>query len=399
MKVPPPPRTGFRVAHGLAALAAFLLVAPPLAGALTFEVDDTADAVDAAPGDGVCATAAGKCTLRAAVMEANARIGADRILLPAGNYELTLHGAGEDDAASGDLDLKGRLKIVGDGAGQTVIDGGDLDRVLHAVGKARSKVFKLMIRGGSAAEVGGGVAADETSKLILKRVVVEDNEAQITGGGVAARGKLKLVASTVRNNVAQAAGGVATAGNVLVRASTLNDNVASGLGGFAGHDLLATGPATVNVVNSTITGQIQTIAYCNGSICTEGADIVLANVTVNEVSRVSLGPDSGTFTLRNTIVEKCGADLISQGYNFIVPEGCVVVGDLTGLVVGDDPLLGSLDDHGGPTFTRVPHALSEAVDGGNPAPAGSGGTACEAVDQRGVPRTEGRCDIGAVEVS
>jgi CSLREA domain-containing protein len=47
-----------------------------------FVVNMTTDIVDAAPGDGVCATAEGECSLRAAVQEANALAGVmKRILL------------------------------------------------------------------------------------------------------------------------------------------------------------------------------------------------------------------------------------------------------------------------------------------------------------------------------
>jgi hypothetical protein len=63
-----------------------------------------------------------------------------------------------------------------------------------------------------------------------------------------------------------------------------------------------------------------------------------------------------------------------------------------------------LADNGGPTFTRAPLAGSPVLDAGNPATPGSGGVACEAVDQRGVTRPQdgtgdalARCDIGAVE--
>ncbi len=47
-----------------------LTAASPLAA--TFIVDDTGDDPDQLPGDGACATAGGKCTLRAAIQEANA---------------------------------------------------------------------------------------------------------------------------------------------------------------------------------------------------------------------------------------------------------------------------------------------------------------------------------------
>ncbi len=45
----------------------------------TFVVNDTGDEPDANPGNGVCATSAGVCTLRAALQEANAHPGADAI--------------------------------------------------------------------------------------------------------------------------------------------------------------------------------------------------------------------------------------------------------------------------------------------------------------------------------
>ncbi|MBK5258222.1 MAG: right-handed parallel beta-helix repeat-containing protein [Thermoanaerobaculia bacterium] len=59
----------------VAGLCLFML-APALFG---YTVDDLGDAPDATPGDNICATAAPVCTLRAAIMEANAHLGADSI--------------------------------------------------------------------------------------------------------------------------------------------------------------------------------------------------------------------------------------------------------------------------------------------------------------------------------
>lgn len=376
--------------------------------AATFRVNATTDAVDATPGDGECATAGAVCTLRAAVQEANALAGPDRIRVPAGDYQLTRAGAGENDAATGDLDVRGRLRVIGAGVASTVVDGNGLDRVFDVQPNARVTLTKLAVRGGDAggSGSGGGVNAGTGARLVLKRMLVEANEA-FAGGGVAATGQLALATTTVRGNVAAIGGGVALQGGSAIRASTLNDNTATGVGSFAGHDVVAQGAGTVEIVNSTITGQVQVIAFCQpGPVrtCTDGTDVVLANATVNEASRVVQRLDQdvlheGSFTLRNTILFVCGSDLISQGYNFIVPEGCAIVGDLSGVIVGDTPLLGSLKDNGGPTFTRLPSAISDAVEGGNPATPGSGGAACEATDQRGVVRDPvlGRCDIGAVE--
>src|SRR5688572_8069199 len=62
------------------ALLLFALLIRPCAAAV-FEVDSQVDAVDALIGDGVCATAAGGCTLRAAIQEANATVAEDEIWL------------------------------------------------------------------------------------------------------------------------------------------------------------------------------------------------------------------------------------------------------------------------------------------------------------------------------
>ena len=51
-------------------LAAMLVFSLDILG--QFAVDVTTDTPDANPGDGVCADAGGNCSLRAAVMEANA---------------------------------------------------------------------------------------------------------------------------------------------------------------------------------------------------------------------------------------------------------------------------------------------------------------------------------------
>jgi hypothetical protein len=75
--------------------------------------------------------AAGHISLRSAIMAANAKPNADMIILPKGTFELTLAGAGEDNYATGDLDIKGNLTIKGKNAASTIIDGNKLDRVIR----------------------------------------------------------------------------------------------------------------------------------------------------------------------------------------------------------------------------------------------------------------------------
>src|SRR5574339_751272 len=63
---------------GLVLTLVFMTVQP--VSALTFTVNSTSDGEDASQGNGVCETSTpGECTLRAAIMEANASPGTDTI--------------------------------------------------------------------------------------------------------------------------------------------------------------------------------------------------------------------------------------------------------------------------------------------------------------------------------
>jgi len=86
--------------------------------AVPFTVNSFEDKVDNNLADGVCAAdnppgsppGTVTCTLRAAIMQANATpAGLDTITLGPGTYALTWNGAGEDNARTGDLDIKGPL--------------------------------------------------------------------------------------------------------------------------------------------------------------------------------------------------------------------------------------------------------------------------------------------------
>ena len=97
----------------------FLLVAmgagirPARAQSRTFTVGTTADSVDAAPGDGLCADAGGLCSLRAAVMEASAggSVAGDRVSVPGGLYKID----------QGPLKVMSNMRIEGAGSGLTII--------------------------------------------------------------------------------------------------------------------------------------------------------------------------------------------------------------------------------------------------------------------------------------
>src|SRR5688500_15033181 len=121
--------SGSRHLHVILSIAmlatAFVVLVPGTASAAVFNVDSTQDRVDANPGDGDCATGQTppKCTLRAAVMEANALAGADEVVLDSNDYLLTRVGVQEDAAETGDLDVTEDLTVSGEDEAETFIDG------------------------------------------------------------------------------------------------------------------------------------------------------------------------------------------------------------------------------------------------------------------------------------
>jgi hypothetical protein len=401
----------------------------------------------------------GNCGLREALLAANgdsavdacvAGSGADVVVVPAGTYVLTLVGPGEDVAASGDLDVTADLEIAGAGDATTIIDGGAIgDRVLDvdpAGAGLTVHVSGLTIRNGHEVN-GGGVRS--RGQLTVSDSVVEDSGATLSGAGIASTsGVLRLERSTVRGNrtysgfaLVVARGGGVSAIDLEVVDSTITGNVvqtdgpngsAADGGGIAAGTLTMSG-STVDhnqAIRSMFVGPVPGVGggvfigggtIRNSTISGNGAlfgggiaagistTLSLFNTTVTANSPDGyLNALAGmTLVLRNTIIAGNGVDCsdfsgsgfttVGDAYNIDGDGSCGLSGtDQSGV----NPMLGPLEDNGGPTFTHALIVGSPAIDMGSPAVPGSGGTACEATDQRGVARPVGtRCDVGAFEGS
>ena len=384
---------------GVLVTGALLLLAGSV-DAATFTVNSTADAVDVNPGDGVCAAASGQCTLRAAVMEANALGGADIITLPAGTYTLTIPGIGENAAATGDLDVTGNLTINGAGAASTIVDGGGLDRAFDVHVGATVQLNAITIRGGHAAGSGtdgaGGGIRNFAGTLILTNTIVVRNTAVLVGGGLATdSATVTLVGSTVSNNAAGAAGGIYNAGALIVNMSTVASNQATSGGGGG----IWNSAGTVTMTNSTVSGN--SAATTGGGILGNGTVVILTSSTVAGNAAASGGGifNGNNLNLRNTIVANstaggnCGGNPANpslSNHNLSSDASCAFgsAGDLNNA----NPLLGPLASNGGPTATHALLSGSPAIDA---VPAAS---CTVSTDQRGVTRPQGAdCDIGAYE--
>jgi len=372
----------------LVPLAQALLLAGggSVAQAATFTVNSTADTVDTTPGNGVCADGSGKCSLRAAIMEANALGGADTITLPAGTYVLTIPGSGENAAATGDLDIRDDVSINGAGATTTIIDGAALDRVLDTFAGAVT-ISGVTIQNGSppGGSAGGGILNSGT--LTLDHCTVSGNFQPIGfaihGAGISNGGTMTLSDSTVSSNSGFLGGGIHNSGTMTLTNSTVSSN--SGIQGAG----IYNNSGTMTLTNSTVS---------NNSVSSNpGASAIHATAGASN-------------TFRNTIVANtiggnncytAGPPFASIGSNLSSDASCAFAGP--GDLNSTDPLLGPLANNGGPTQTHalctaagVPDAsctgLSPAIDAGD-------NVGCPGADQRGVARPQGAaCDIGAYEV-
>lgn len=388
-----------------AAVALALGGPAPRAAALDLVVNETEDAVDAVI-DETCADSEGRCTLRAAVQEANASVGPDSLTLPAGVYTLKRVGAGEDLAASGDLDVTGTMTLGGAGAAATVIQG-KKDRVFHILPGAQVEIRDVTLTKGKAGgkgvtgndASGGGVRND--GNLVLERVVVSKNKADDDAGGITNQDTLVLIDVTLTGNkAADDAGGFDNdGGTVTLRGVTLSKNKAKDeAGGFESEEA-----GTVDGENVTVSGNK---AHETGGVNVEqGGAITLVNLTAtgNKAKEGGGGvsnEDGSTLELSNSIVagnkkQNCAGTIASLGGNVEAGTSCSFTGpgDQGGVA---DAGLEKLADNGGPTATHALAAGSPAIDAGDDA-------TCPLLDQRGLgrfddPAVDGTlCDAGAFE--
>jgi CSLREA domain-containing protein len=413
------------VFRGLGASFAVLLIALMLvflpvesAQAAAITVDTTADELNAD----------GDCALREAIQAANtdtavdscaAGSGVDMIVVPAGTYTLGIGGNLEDANATGDLDITASLTINGAGSASTVVDGADLDRVLHVVGGTVA-ISGVTIQNGTSSIPGGactpgsGGGIRNSGTLSLANVTVTDNLGQGCGGGGinnTVGATLTIDDSIVSDNWTNACcgdggGGILNEGTLIMNRSTVKGNLVAGQSGDGG-GIHNRGVATLT--NLTVSGNE---SACQGGGIMNGRGGGIATVTnltiTNNTVRCSLagggignnGP--GSATVKNTIVanntrvttntpDNCGGpSIFSAGHNLSGDGTCPfgAPGDLN----NTDPLLGPLADNGGPTPTHALLAGSPAIDAGSP------DCPPPTTDQRGVARPQGTaCDIGAFE--
>ncbi len=351
----------------------------------------------------------------------------------------TIHVAAGEYTTKRELYVNQNQTILGSGADRTII------QFEPTLGAATNRVFRfgsgnvyaladVTVRHGRVLVIDGGGGIYNRGYLTLTRVIVSSNSAAGMGGGIrSTRGSLTLESCRILDNTTASSGGglevygsAMTASNTFFRGNYANtngggfynnggtgvvwnsafvDNYAAGGSQCGGGGIGNNGP--LSLVNCTIslnraqqdgggiwnniTNMTLWVRHCTivsntavnwgGGLDSNHVDPIVMGHTILAGNVAGLYPDTfGTYT--------------SEGYNLIQNTvGATLNGVITGNVLGQSPLLGPLQDNGGPTWTHALGAGSPAHNAGNAGFAGPPMT-----DQRGAPRIQnGQIDIGAYE--
>src|SRR6266436_698824 len=178
---------------------------------------------------------------------------------------------------------------------------------------------------------------------------------------------------------------------------SLSNSTVSGNAGAAVHISIE---AATLVSNSTISGNTEGGIYTDLGAPTGGSTVVNSTMSDNYVEIWN-----GGAYIKNTIfnVSPGGHSIVSDGFNTIMSDGYNISSDDgagylngPGDQINIDPMLGPLQDNGGPTFTHELLPGSPAIDAGDP-----NFVPPPDYDQRrlGYDRVRnGRIDIGSFEV-
>ncbi|MFL6501650.1 MAG: choice-of-anchor Q domain-containing protein [Candidatus Udaeobacter sp.] len=332
---------------------------------------------------------------------------------------------------TGELLVNKNITLNGPGSDHLIVDGNHVSRVFHVSGGVTAIIAGLAITNGSASDWGGGIYNDQSvltvnncnivgnfapgwgggifndsfvssATLRVTNSTLSGNSANSTGGAIYSDGsygnaRLEIVNSTVSGNSAHVGGGIYNSHSAsTISNCTLSGNSASYGGGGVFH-VGINGSATLRVTNSTLSANSAPLGagiYSYGHSSTM-LEVIDSTLNANGIINVSATSQFGSTIFNASGMSNESGTINSLGYNLSNDDAS---GFLTasGDHINTDPMLGPLQDNGGPTFTHELLTGSPAIDAGDPnfiPPPDN--------DQRGpdfARVVNGRVDVGAFEV-
>ena len=287
-------------------------------------------------------------------------------------------------------------------------------------GSAALTIFNSTVTLNGASYAGGGIYNDAdnggSATVTIMNSTIDRNTAAYNdipfGGGEAGGvyngvGTMTITNSSVNDNSAGLpgpnfptgfGGGISNYGTLTITNSTINSNYCFLFAGGVYND------GTLTITNSTVSGN-GAVGQHDGQPWGYGGEIVgevtLTNSTLSgNYANLSAGGIDGSGAIGNTILNynsdaNITGTMTSLGYNLSSDDGG---GNLTGPgdQINTDPMIGPLQNNGGPTLTHALLPGSPAVNAGDP-----NFTPPPFYDQRGSPFVRvfnGRIDIGAFEM-
>jgi CSLREA domain-containing protein len=353
---------------------ALISVSPAPAGGATFVVTKTGDTAD-----GACDA---DCSLREAIIAANALPGPNRVELAAGTYDLEIAAApfgGFADEAAGDLDITDSLVLSGAGADFTIIDANAIDRVIEIRdfnGGVGVLITGVTIRGGQTFSSGGGIEIDleEVSSVAVQESVLTDNEAS-SGGGLNATNEVGDAAVEIGNTRISAnhatgyAGGVNAdieTGSVFMTGSSVSGNVADEYAGGVHND-----GEHMDIRSSSINDN-ESLGYSGGVQNEEGhlsiTDSLIAQNTAMQYAAGAMNNQEGTLNITRSLVAENDAQQYGGG---VMNNGNGTINIVNSTISSNE----TSDDGGAGIYQNGPGPINVASStiAQNAADAGTGG--------------------------
>ncbi len=272
-------------------------------------------------------------SLREAILAANNEPAGSTITIniPAGNHTLTIAGAGENAAATGDLDVNHAvaglktINIVGVSAATSIITGLVGDRIfdVHTLTAAGAfltfNISNVTLTGANVTGSGSAILAGRAGDITtITNCVFTGNTASANGGVISQSSSSNAHDLTITNcsftgNIATTAVGGAVnyagIGNVNITGCTFSNNTAGTQGGAINISGTGTGPATTNILRNTFSGNTANgttfggavVAVTNAQTVNVNFNRILAN---NAAASVATGKKitsgGGVITTFNT---------------------------------------------------------------------------------------------------